>query len=98
MLHFLYKKAVMKTCGPGKIPREDAVLVQGSRNTAGDDTTSELRGRNAPTGAPVTVPMSDGLGRNQGGTVEYFCIPPLIHSGGGDFLYPPQAKDMRYGI
>ena len=71
MLHFLYKKAVMKTCDPGKIPREDAVLVQGSRNPAGDDTTSELRGRNAPTGAPVTVPMSDGASRNQGGTVEY---------------------------
>ena len=32
----------MKTRGPGKIPREDAVLVQGFRNPAGDDTTSEL--------------------------------------------------------
>ena len=25
MLHFLYKKAVMKTRGSGKIPREDAI-------------------------------------------------------------------------
>ena len=48
----------MKTCGPGKIPREDAILVQGGRNPAGDDTTSELRGRNAPTGAPVKASMS----------------------------------------
>ena len=76
MLHFLYKKAVMKTRGPGKIPREDAILVQGSRNPAGGDTTSELWGRNAPPGAPVTVPMSDGLCRNQGGTVEYFVSHP----------------------
>ena len=50
MLHFLYKKAVMKTRGPGKIPREDAILVQGSRNPAGDDTTSELRERKCRAG------------------------------------------------
>ena len=50
MLHFLYKKAVMKTCGSGKIPREDADLVQGARNPAGDDTTSELCARKCHTG------------------------------------------------
>ena len=71
MLHFLYKKAVMKTRDPGKIPREGAILVQGIRNTAGDDTTSEPRGRNAPTGAPVKASMSGFFGSNQGGTVEY---------------------------
>ena len=43
----------MKTRGSGKIPREDAILVQGVRTPAGDDTTSEPRGRNAPPGAPV---------------------------------------------
>ena len=66
---------VQKSCDEDMRTRKDsqrgAHLVQELRNPAGDDTTSELRGRNAPTGAPVTVPMSDGLGRNQGGTVEY---------------------------
>ena len=76
MLHFLYKKAVMKTRGPGKIPREDAILVQGSRNPAGDDTTSEPQGRNALPGAPVKASMSDSASCNQGGTVEYFVSHP----------------------
>ena len=60
----------------GKIPREDAALVQGIRTPAEDDTTSELCGRNATPGAPVIVPMSDGFCRNQGGTVEYFVSHP----------------------
>ena len=63
------------------------------RNPA--DTTSEPPGGNAGTGAPVIASMSDGICRNQGGTVEYFCIPPLIHSGGGDFLYPSQHWGMH---
>ena len=61
--------------------------MQGICNTAESDTTSELQIGNGLPGAPVTVPMSDGYGRNQGGTVEYFCIPPLILSGDGYFLY-----------
>ena len=32
----------MKTRVSGKIPREDAPVVQGIRTPAGDDTTSEL--------------------------------------------------------
>ena len=56
------------------------------------DTTSEPPGGNAGTGAPVKAPMSDGESRNQGGTVEYICIPPLIFSGGGYFLYLPQYR------
>ena len=48
----------MKTCFSGKIPREVAVLVQGIRTPAGEDTTSEPQGRNALTGAPVKAPMS----------------------------------------
>ena len=55
----------------GKIPREDAISVQGFRTPAGTDTTSEPHGGNAMPGAPVTASMSDGPGRNQGGTVEY---------------------------
>jgi hypothetical protein len=39
-------------------------------------TPSELSGGNAGTGAPVTVPMSGGIFRNQGGTVEYFVSHP----------------------
>ena len=50
----------MKTCVSGKIPREDATLVQGIRTPAGDDTTSEPQGRNALPGAPVKASMSDG--------------------------------------
>ena len=65
-----------KTCIPGKIPREDVTLVQDVCNTALDDTTSELLTGNGQTGAPVTVPMSDGVCRNQGGTVEYFVSHP----------------------
>ena len=75
----------MKTRADRKIPREGATLVQGIRTPADSDTTSEPQGRNALTGAPVKAPMSDGCCRNQGGTVEYFCIPPLIFQGVGIF-------------
>ena len=56
------------------------------------DTTSEPFGGNAMPGAPVIASMSDSQGCNQGGTVEYFCIPPLILSGVGLFLCLPQYK------
>ena len=36
-------------------------LVQGICTPAGNDTTSELQGRNALTGAPVKASMSDGV-------------------------------------
>jgi len=68
--------AVRKTRGPGKIPREDATLVQGICTPAENDTTSEPQGRNALPGSPVKATMSDGLCRNQGGTVEYFVSHP----------------------
>ena len=35
------------------------------------DTTSEPSVGNSRSGAPVKAPMSGGLVRNQGGTVEY---------------------------
>ena len=60
MIFFLWLKAVTKTCVPGKIPREDALVVQGIRTPAGDDTTSEPQGRNALPGTPVNASMSDG--------------------------------------
>ena len=91
-----YKKAVMKTRGPGKIPREDAILVQGVRNTAGDDTTSEPRGRNATPGAPVKASMSDGASRNQGGTVEYFVSHPCFVRG-WEFFIPSPSLPLRGG-
>ena len=50
--------------------------MQGICNTAGGDTTSELQIGNGLPGVPVIVPMSDGQGRNQGGTVEYFVSHP----------------------
>ena len=57
-VRFFLVKAVMKTCFSGKIPREGAILVQGIRNPAGKDTTSELPGGNTGTGAPVKASMS----------------------------------------
>ena len=62
----------MKTRACGKIPREDATLVQGICNPAVCDTTSEPWGRNALPGAPVIASTSGpALQGNQGGTVEY---------------------------
>lgn len=67
---------VQKSCDEDTRLRKDSQrgrhLVQGDRNPAGDDTTSELWGRNAPPGAPVTASMSgSAMQGNQGGTVEY---------------------------
>ena len=56
------------------------------------DTTSEPPGGNAGTGAPVIASTSDGESRNQGGTVEYFCIPPLFRQGMGIFYTLPKEK------
>jgi len=53
-----------KSCDEDMRPRKDSqrglCLVQKACNPAVDDTTSELRGRNAPPGAPVNASMSDG--------------------------------------
>ena len=74
----------------GKILREEPVGAR-LRNPAGTDTTSEPRGGNALPGAPVIASMSDGLGRNQGGTVEYkndlYPTPDFVR--GWDFFVPP---------
>ena len=76
-----------------KESQRGAHLVRGFRSPAGEDTTSEPQGRNALTGAPVKAPMSDGCCRNQGGPVEYFCIPPLIFQGVGIFYTFPAGRE-----
>ena len=55
-----YAKAVTKPDLPGKIPREDVILLQDIRIPAPNDTTSEPPVGNLRTGAPVKAPMSDG--------------------------------------
>ena len=73
-------------------------MVKGVCTPAASDTTSEPPGGNSRTGAPVTASMSDGFCRNQGGTVEYVCIPPLIFQGVGIFYTSPQIKGGKtYG-
>ena len=59
MLHFSVINAVMKTCAARKTLREEPVGEKAS-GPCQSDTTSELPGRNARTGAPVNAPMSDG--------------------------------------
>ncbi len=39
--------------------------------------------------------MSDSFGCNQGGTVEYICIPPLIFQGVGIFYTFSQYKRRK---
>ena len=54
-----------KSCDEDTRSRKDSQrgcrMVQGFRNPAGNDTTSEPQGRNALPGAPVNASMSDGL-------------------------------------
>jgi len=72
----LWEKSCDEDTRFGKIPREGAILLRGSRTPAAGDTTSEPPVGNGRTGAPVNASMSDGPGRNQGGTVEYFVSHP----------------------
>ena len=74
------------------MPREEPTWCNGSALGTRLDTTSEPLTGNGQTGAPVKAPMSDGESRNQGGTVEYFCIPPLIFQGVGIFYTFSQIK------
>ena len=60
-----------------------------------NDTTSEPCGGNVTPGAPVTASMSGEAIRNQGGTVEYFCIPPLIFIGGWVFFIPSPWQPLQ---
>ena len=65
----------MKTRAARKTLREEPVGGKAPGHCQ-SDTTSEPQGRNALPGAPVKASMSDGYGRNQGGTVEYFVSHP----------------------
>ncbi len=86
----------MKTLSLCKIPRERSALVEGFRNTAEPATTSEPSVGNSRSGAPVIASMSDSASCNQGGTVEYICIPPLIVSGDGIIFMPfPQIRKEK---
>ena len=92
MLDFILQKGFDEDTRPGKIPREDAALVKGTRTPAESDTTSEPRVGNVPPGAPVIASMSgSGFRGNQGGTVEYCFLlyPTPDSSGDGLFFYPP---------
>ena len=101
MLTCHLEKAVRKTRRSGKIPREGAVLLQGSCNPAGVDTTSEPWVGNGPPGAPVNAPMSGSV--HAATRVEPwndFIIPPLSFQGVGIFYTFPVFKisDIRYKI
>ena len=84
---------------PGKIPREDAILVKGTRSPAAGDTTSELQVGNVLPGAPVMASMSGSAKAGQPGwnrgILLFYCIPPLIFQGMGYFFTLPK-KDTRY--
>ena len=86
-------KAKTKTRVPVRILREGLIWCESSERV-GYDTTSEPSVGNGRSGAPVIVPMSDGYGRNQGGTVEYESYPTPVFAGGGLFLYLPRPTGM----
>ena len=73
-----------------KVPREDAVLVKSICFLLFAIPLLSCMCGNAIPGAPVKASMSGEAIRNQGGTVEYICIPPLIFIGGGYFYAFPQ--------
>ena len=92
--------AAMKTCGPGKIPRERFVRCKNLVSPAGDDTTFEPRGRNAPPGAPVIASMSGFPSGKQPGWnrgIHRYLYPTPDSFGGGDFYTHPKADmGVRY--
>ena len=84
---------IVKGCDEDMRFRKDSQrgcrLVKGRRTPAETDTTSELQVGNGLPGAPVTVSMSGGHVPQPGWNRGILCIPPLIFSGCGYFLYPP---------
>ena len=67
----------MKTCVPGKIPREAAIWCKAAVTLPETIPLLSCMCGNAMPGAPVTVPMSGfAVQSNQGGTVEYFVSHP----------------------
>ena len=88
----------MKTRADRKIPREVATLVQGNCTPADSDTTSEPQVGNGLPGAPVKASMSDGLRRNQGGTVEYFVSHPCFVRGWEFFIPSPRPSCVKGAV
>ena len=83
----------MKTRRPGKILREGAILLQGFRNPAGVDTTSEPQAGNGPPGAPVNAPMSGSdFAATRVEPWNELLIPPLYVQGVGIFYTFPEVK------
>ena len=60
LCYFLFVKGCEEDTPVRKESQRGARLVQGFRSPAGEDTTSEPQGRNAPPGTPVKASMSDG--------------------------------------
>ena len=89
--YILYVKSCDEDTRSGRASQREIQLGARVLYAPRNDTTSEPSVGNSRSGAPVIVPMSGGAIRNQGGTVEYLCIPPLIFSGDGYFLYLPQG-------
>ena len=84
---------IVKSCdedpAQGKTLREESTTLRGLCETTMRHTTSEPMVGNSHPGAPVNASMSGSVCCNQGGTVEYFCIPPLIFQGVGIFYTLP---------
>ena len=89
-VRFYLLKAVMKTRDPRRIPREDAILVQGICNTVWIDTTSEPPGRNARMGAPITASMSGSVRRATRVEPWNTLYPTPDFQGVGIFIPSPQ--------
>ena len=66
----------MKTRAAVRFPEREPPVLKDSCTPAKSVTTSELHGRNAMPGSPVSASMSGSLVCNQGGTVEYFVSHP----------------------
>ena len=79
MLDFLLQKGFDEDTRFGKIPREDAALVKGTRTPAVSVTTSEPRVGNVPPGAPVTASMSGSAKAKQPGWNRGILLITVSH-------------------
>ena len=92
MCYISYEKSSDEDTRSGNVSQRETQLGARVLYTYRNDTTSEPYGGNAIPGSPVNATMSGEEIRNQGGTVEYFCIPPLITSGVGIFYTFPTTR------
>ena len=92
---FSMVKAKTKTCVGSKILREGAVWCKASVTLQSAIPLPSRVCGNATPGAPVNASMSDGrkaVTRVEPWNTASYCIPPLILSGDGYFLYLPHIK------